>query len=303
VRPKGEQLLQEYLLGKQTYRQLALAHHCSSKTMQRRLDTQGCPSSQPARLPPKGVVVLDTTYFGRGCGVIVLKDVATGINLFAAPLKQETTAFYQAALKEVQRGHYRVEAIVCDGHRGLFSAFGDIPVQMCQFHQIAIMRRYLTGNPKMPAAKALWRLCCKLTRSKEEDFAVALKAWKSEWESFLNERHSVAGSKRTRYAHPRLRSAFLSITHNCPWLFTFLRRPTLQIPNTTNLIDGHFAELKNKLRNHNGFSREHRFKLVLHFFRPVIVRDFTKPPLDPMSAKFAQCSLSASPLSAARVPP
>ncbi|MFT5600188.1 MAG: hypothetical protein ACI9N1_000422 [Flavobacteriales bacterium] len=28
----------------------------------------------------------------------------------------------------------------------------------------------------------------------------------------------------------------------------------LKIPNTTNAIDGHFADLKNKLRNHNGLS-------------------------------------------------
>jgi hypothetical protein len=77
--------------------------------------------------------VLDTTYFGWGCGVMALKDAATETNLFVAPLKQETTAIYQAALKAVQRCDYRVEAIVCDGRRGLFRAFGDIPVRMCHF--------------------------------------------------------------------------------------------------------------------------------------------------------------------------
>ena len=34
----------------------------------------------------------------------------------------------------------------------LFGLFYDIPVQMCQFHQIQIVQRYLTRKPKSPAA-------------------------------------------------------------------------------------------------------------------------------------------------------
>ena len=46
-------------------------------------------------------------------------------------------------------------AIVCDGRRGLTQAFGGIPVQMCMFHQRAIIRRYLTLKPKLEASKRL----------------------------------------------------------------------------------------------------------------------------------------------------
>ena len=42
---------------------------------------------------------------------------------------------------------------------------------------------------------------------------------------------------------------------------------TLQIPNTTNAIDGHFADLKNKLRNHNGLSLERKKKFIDEFFK------------------------------------
>jgi hypothetical protein len=38
------------------------------------------------------------------------------------------------------------------------------------------------------------------------------------------------------------------------------------IPNTTNLIDGHFSQLKRMLRNHNGMKRKRRNKLVIGFF-------------------------------------
>ena len=39
------------------------------------------------------------------------------------------------------------------------------------------------------------------------------------------------------------------------------------IPNTTNAIDGHFVDLKNKLRNHNGLSIERRKKLINEFLK------------------------------------
>lgn len=41
----------------------------------------------------------------------------------------------------------------------------------------------------------------------------------------------------------------------------------LNIPNTTNAIDGHFADLKNKLRNHNGLSIERKKKFIDEFLK------------------------------------
>jgi hypothetical protein len=226
------------------------------------------------RLPSSAVVLLDTTYFGRGCGVMLLKDAGTKNNLLAAHVEQETIAAYQSSIKELQERHCRVRAIVCDGRRGLFKAFGDIPVQMCQFHQITIVSRYLTRHPKLPAARQLRRLTASLPRIKEACFALALDRWHTRWRSFLDERTAAPKTKRSRYAHPRLRSAFLSLKRNLPWLFTCLRHPTLQIPNTTNALDGHFADLKTKLRNHNGLSSQYRQNLILHFLQPAIISHF-----------------------------
>tara|TARA_B100000809_G_scaffold91183_1_gene89719 strand:+ start:339 stop:482 length:144 start_codon:yes stop_codon:yes gene_type:complete len=41
----------------------------------------------------------------------------------------------------------------------------------------------------------------------------------------------------------------------------------LNIPNMTNAIDGHFADLKNKLRNHNGLSMERKIKFIDAFLK------------------------------------
>jgi len=77
---------------------------------------------------------------------------------------------------------------VCDGRRGLFQLFPGIPRQMCNFHQVAIIRRYLTKKPKMQASKEFWALTLILVRIDKESFEGTLSNWFIKWEDFLNER-------------------------------------------------------------------------------------------------------------------
>lgn len=49
--------------------------------------------------------------------------------------------------------------------------------------------------------------------------------------------------------------------------FNVINEMPLKIPNTTNAIDGHFADLKNKLRNHNGLSMARKKKFIDEFFK------------------------------------
>ncbi len=250
--------------GKQTYTQLATKYNCSTKTIQRKIDSV---KVQRQTTFSKNVnVLMDTTYFGRKFGVMVFKDSLTGQVLFKQYVKHETNALYLAGIEEITRRGMTVKAIICDGRKGLFSLFEGIPVQMCNFHQVAIIRRYLTKNPKMQASKELWALAMLLTRTDKESFEGGLTDWYNEWEDFLNEKKIDAKGKN-RYTHKKLRSAYRSLKTNLPWLFTWYENMGLNIPNTTNAIDGHFSDLKNKLRNHNGLSEERKKKFIDEFFK------------------------------------
>ncbi len=99
-------------------------------------------------------VLIDTTYFGRKFGVMVFKDAITGQILLKKYVKQETNQLYLEGIEEIARRGIKIQSIICDGRKGLFQLFEkDIPVQMCNFHQVAIVRRYLTKKPKMQASK------------------------------------------------------------------------------------------------------------------------------------------------------
>lgn len=250
--------------GKQTYLQLAEKYNCSSKTIQRKIDSvKPIPKTD---FPGSVNVLMDTTYFGRSFGLMVFKDSITGTVLFKQYVKQETNQLYLSGLNEIARRGIKIQAIVCDGRRGLLTLVSNIPTQMCNFHQVAIIRRYLTKNPKMQASKDLWELTLLLVRTDKESFEGGLNEWYSKWEYFLNER-KIDKDGKNRYIHKKLRSAYRSLKNHLPWLFTWYDNEELKIPNTTNAIDGHFAGLKNKLRNHNGLSMKRKQKFIDEFFK------------------------------------
>jgi hypothetical protein len=244
--------------------QLAEKYNCSTKTIQRKIDAVKV--QRQTTFTSLVNVLMDTTYFGRKFGVMVFKDSISGQILFKQYVKQETNKLYLSGIEEITRRGIKIQAIICDGRKGLLQLFEGIPIQMCQFHQIAIIRRYLTKKPKMHASRELWEHTLFLTKTDKESFEGGLAAWYYKWSNFLNEKKLDAKGKN-RYVHKKLRSAYRSLMTNLPWLFTWYDNMSLKIPNTTNAIDGHFADLKNKLRNHNGLSIARKKKFIDEFLK------------------------------------
>ncbi len=205
---------------------------------------------------------MDTTYWGNNFGVMLFKDAISGENLLKYYVEYETNTLYKKGVEELKIRGFNIAAIVCDGRRGLFKLFDNIPVQMCQFHQAAIVRRYITKKPRMPAAIELKDIVSIMTDTDKESFEGALQLWYNKWKTFLDERTINEQTGKSCYTHKRLRSAYKSLKTNLPWLFTWYDYIDLKIPNTTNALEGHFADLKNKLRNHNGLSLMRKKKFI-----------------------------------------
>ena len=154
--------------GKQNYFQLAAKYGCSTKTIQRKIDA--VITARQTTFPSVVNVLMDTTYFGREFGVMVFKDSISGQVLYKQYVKHETNKLYFTGIEEITRRGIKTQAIICDGRKGLLQLFKGIPVQMCSFHQIAIIRRYLTKKPKLQASKELWEHVLLLTKTDKESF-------------------------------------------------------------------------------------------------------------------------------------
>ena len=210
---------------------------------------------------------MDTTYFGRNFGVMLFKDSYTNENLLKYYVKSETNYLYKKGITELQSRGFQIMGIVCDGRRGLMQSFPNIPVQMCQFHQVSIIRRYITKNPRLPASIELKELVSMMKCTDRESFEGGLELWYNKWESFLRERTLNPDTGRSYYTHRRLRSAYRSLKTNLKYLFVWYDNIEFNMPNTTNAIDGHFSDLKTKLRNHNGLSEKRKMKFMDEFFK------------------------------------
>lgn len=251
---------QEYVYQRQTISQLSTKYKKSKDWIRERINNASI--KKHSCTPQPVVVIADVTFFDRSSGLCVIRAPHLKKNLYMEEVHSESAKIYRQGRLGLEKRGYTLTAIVLDGRPGVRQIFADIPVQMCHFHQKQIITRYLTNNPKLPASRELKMLTRTLCETNEERFVAALDVWYIQWSSFLKERTIDPVTRKWHYTHKRLRSAYRSLRLNLPFLFTYQKYPELNIPNTTNSLDGCFAYLKELLRVHRGSTKRLRNKII-----------------------------------------
>jgi DNA-binding Lrp family transcriptional regulator len=260
-----ETMYHDYVFGKQTIKQISEKYGISKSTVQRRF--KAIHSEIIISKDKEIVVLMDTTYWGWDFGVVVMKDAKRKKILWRKYIdRKEKLSDYEEGIQWLEGKGFKIKGIVCDGLRGIYKTFAKYKIQMCQFHQVQIIRRYLTQKPELEASKELMKITRLLTITDKYSFIGMYNEWRDKWKDFINERRTDEKGKRV-YIHRRLRSASLSIKRNMPYLLTWYDNKELGIPNTNNALEGKFTDLKTKLRNHNGLSKEHRKIFIDKYFK------------------------------------
>jgi hypothetical protein len=262
--PNDQDLWDLYQESKQTIAEMAAALGTSPSTIKRRLRNITIDWEQP-QISGSGFVHIDATYWGRNIGILVGLDSCTGNILYLAFIKHERLSDYQDAVTSIEQRGYKIKGIIIDGLQHLFSIFSTHKIQMCQFHMKQIVKRYLTRNPRLLAARALNDIMNDLPTKSKEEFTKGYEEWKTEWKNTLDKRSELKNGK-TRYRHRRLRSAMHSIDFYLPYLFTYQEPCCQGMPNTNNKIEGTFTDLKKNLNNHSGMNEENRKRFTCGFF-------------------------------------
>lgn len=256
-------LWNEYVHGKQTASELGKKYGKCRQWVASQLSEINVDESKVTDISPRSIVVVaDATFFTRSYGILRFRDPNSKINLIWKEIYSETPGQYEQLKIELEIRGIRIKAAVLDGKRGVRNVFGNIPIQMCQFHQVAIVNRYLTTRPILEAGKELRQITLQLTKSTEKVLTELLDNWHVKWKLFLKEKTVNPFTDEWHYTHKRIRSAYRSLTSNLPYLFTYQKYPDFKIPNTCNSIDGSNTTLKNLLRIHRGLNRENRYKMI-----------------------------------------
>ncbi len=259
---------QEYLVKRKTLFDIAKDLNISIKTLRKRFDQVVIKNQDPNQhhhaLP--GVkklinLVFDATYFGREYGYFCFSDGKKII--YYKEIKSEGIAALRECLMHLEDDlGYSFNSFVLDGKRGFINNLKKLykgrPIQMCHFHQKAIVRRYITNNPKSDCGKELRALMHDLSKIEPQEFIDRFFALREKYHLFLIQRNE----SNKGFRHSAVRSAFASIKYNLEYLFTYKEHTNLNIPNTTNSLEGKFSHLKEKIKIHRGLSKNRKKKAV-----------------------------------------
>lgn len=242
-----------------------VTYHRGKNYIRKVIDESKVQGPQPSVVPDV-VLIFDATHLGEDT-LLVARDPHRKKNVGWAWICEETKEAYSLLRQDIERRGYHITAVVLDGRTGIPKVFSDVPVQICQFHQLQIVRRKLTLRPETEAGKELLTIGLNIVKYDKEKLERDLDIWFKKYEKFLKEKSYTLGTRRWRYTHRRVRSAYASLKKNLPFLFTYPEYPDLNIPNTTNSLDGYFSRVKNLLAAHRGKSRERVRKIVTEILR------------------------------------
>lgn len=253
-------LYHDYSFWKQTYTQLSEEYWISIRTVQTKLDEYNIEIPQ---VKAKEVILLiDTTYFWK-FWVMVFKDAKRNKTLNIKVVDNENNNDYKNWVNQLEKAWWIIKAIVCDWRKWLLTWFPSIPTQMCNFHQVAIVRRYITKNPILDANIALKWITSLLVRTDKETFYYYLDLYWEVYGDFLKERR-INSKWKLEYIHKRTRSAYFSLKNNLKYLFVWYDYYwKIDIPNTTNWLEWIFGHIKAKVSLHRWLKKERKIKLIL----------------------------------------
>ena len=254
-----KQAFARYCQGKQTIVEISQAFNKSISTVQRHFDQVIVEPIIPVvPIHPINLLV-DATFFSRSDGVLIFR--ANKKNVYWRFVSSESIAEIKTGLMVLEQHGYQFSSVTLDGRRGVIQLFlqryPQLPIQLCQFHQIQIIRRYTTNNPQTECGRQLKTLMQELTCTQPEDFMHLFDSFCEQYDEFLKERN-----EQGTFVHRRLRSARRSLKANLPFLFTFKHYSHLNTPNTTNSCDGSFAHWKQKVKIHRGLRKDRRNKVI-----------------------------------------
>ncbi len=203
---------------------------------------------------------IDATFFGREYGFLVFHDCQKVI--YFKEIKTESVKDFKEGIIALKAANYRILSVTIDGKRGYINnirkLLGNIPIQMCLFHQKAIIRRYLTDKPRSQCGKdlkELMHLICK--PESHQEFIDKFYLLKEKYHGLIHQRNELGS-----YKHNALRAAFKSIETNLTYLFTYTDIKNSNIPPTINHLEGLFGHLKERIKIHRGLDKNRKKKAV-----------------------------------------
>jgi len=205
-------------------------------------------------------LMVDATFFGREYGFLAFHDGQKII--YFKEIKTESVKCFKDGLVTLMAANYRIISITVDGRRGYVNAIkrllGNIPVQMCLFHQKAIVRRYITDKPQSQCGMDLKDLMHRFCKPElQQEFIHKFYHLQEQYYCLLQQKNDLG-----HYKYNNLRAAFRSIDSNMFRLFLYSDIKDSKILPTINHLEGFFGHLKERIKIHRGLDKNRKKRAI-----------------------------------------
>lgn len=259
----------KHLLSKTTAREVAHGKGISRRTFDRKYTTRFQGTVHVGEQQRGSTyIVIDAKRLNHGI-VAIARNEAGRLHWRYAPYESS------AVWCRIFLAYPKLQAIVSDGQKGIQKAaaicFGDVIIlQRCHFHVKQNLQAKLTKHPATEAGQDLQALAVWLARVKTwDDMALFVGVFQGLYEaygSFLRQRtYHDAYRRHWSYTHARVRSAYRQIDDliASDQLFAYITHPELQLPNTTNQVEGGLnARMSELTRAHRGLLPERQRHMI-----------------------------------------
>lgn len=251
-----------------TIRQLAAQSGYSPRTLRRLIASWlHRPPPLPADFSACRHLLFDGTSVAHRKGVFAVMDAARFAVVYAAPEMAEGPTHLQPFCARLARHGLAPLSATVDGNphmlRLLRRQWPTIRIQRCLVH---IQRQGLSWCRRQPKRRdaqrlrALFRQVMAIhTVADREPFVAQVQSWEQRYGPRL------AGTTETGWVVSDLKRARSLLLAALPNMFHYLDDPA--IPKSTNALEGYFARLKHKYRQHRGLAPAHRsayFRWYVH---------------------------------------
>jgi Transposase, Mutator family len=258
----------KYLIGTQSVSELKVP----SATWRRQ--TKWCWDINPKPIVTGEIydyLVIDVKHVaGQACAIIRNKY----IRYWEYGVRENSELWIQA-LSSLPRPH----AVVCDGQTGISKAihhlWPGVVIQRCLVHVVRNIVTKLTSNPQTPAGlDLLWIIDQVWTVNSSEQMAEFIAVFNYVYDlhqGFIKQRtYNTNTHQPTKwwYTHGRVRGAYRQINKLIAddQLFAYITHPELQLPKTTNSLEGGInSRISELLLRHRGMTKEHQMQVVNWF--------------------------------------
>lgn len=203
-------------------------------------------------------ILVDGTYFKRKRGLVAVMNSDGHAVIYGKFGVTEGPRGMSLVCRELLERGCSPKIATIDGspsvRQALTARWPEITIQRCLVHIQRQGLMWCRQNPKTGAGKRLREFFLHVTRihsyKERDDFLSEVEAWERRFG------HSIASAKETGWVLSDLKRARSMLLKALPDMFHYLDDPS--ISKTTNGLEGYFARLKDRYRDHRGLSAKRR---------------------------------------------